>query len=634
MTRFKLASVLLDDMRQFHEAPRLFCHSSTTVLPASDDGVATLAGAGSFEFLTYFNGLSVIKWRKYTVADNFHLHIEVKGAAAKLVQTRADSHDYYPQTVTGAGIDLPACDEWSSYDLALTSDPHDVLISFRLETEGEMQLRNAFFFTEVDESRIRAVELAVSTTTFRKESYITHNIDLVRTHILESDEHISDHFRMYVIDNGRTLDAEGLSGGGITVYPNDNVGGAGGFAYGMLLAQDQKEVTHILLMDDDVEMSPESFLRTFAILSLANDEYKDAFLSGAMMDYDVPDSRWEDLGFMTKAGVCNAVKPARVMSVLHEIVMDETFEPDFESYADLGQMYAAWWYCCIPLTQIRRNGMPLPIFVRYDDVEYGQRCAPKFMTMNGICVWHLNFRMRYSEAVERYQTGRNGLITQFTTGVSPQSSFLGEITNGMRIELIKFNYTGAELLLEGFEDFLKGPGFIAERGIAEKTFMDSNKKKEKLLPLEDIRDEVMALTGRDVLLLGHDEIERDIPYTGRSRGPIFDMGYRRVLRNSLNGQLWGNIRPARGDTAIIEAYGAYAVGRIAGVDHIVAIDVPNRKGIIRHCDAQRCKELWKRFIEDVRVFNKEKKRLHEEYAAARDRLTSVGFWREYLGLEA
>lgn len=635
MVQFKLANVLLDDMRQFHEVPRLFCHSSATVLPVGDDRAATLTKAGSYDFLTYFNGLSVIKWRKYTVADNFHLHVELKGAAAKLVQTRADAYDYYAQDVAGSEKALPASEDWASYDIDLVCAYHDVLVSFRLDTEGEVLIRNAYFYTEIDEASIRNVELAVSTTTFRKETYITHNIELVRSHILESDEFIAKHFRMFVVDNGRTLDAETLSGNGVTVYPNENVGGAGGFAYGMLLAQEQEDVTHILLMDDDVEMSPESFIRTFSILSLVNDEYKEAILSGAMMDYDVPDSRWEDLGFMTYAGVCRAVKPTRVMSVLHEIVEDETFEPDIESYGDIKQMYAAWWYCCIPLTQIRKNGMPLPIFVRFDDVEYGQRCATNFMTMNGICVWHLNFQMRYNEGVERYQTSRNGLITQFITGVSPASNFLTEITHSIRLELIKFNYAGAELLCEGLEDFLKGPEFIAGRGVAEYTFMAANRNKEKLLPLEDIREEALALTGRDVLLMGHDEIERDIPYTGKERGSVFNMGYRRLLRNSLNGQLWGKMQPAHGDTAIIEAYGwVYPVGRITGVDHVVAIDVPNRKGIIRHRDAERCKAIWKRFNEDLKTFEKEKDRLHEEYAAARTRLTSIEFWRHYLGVDA
>ena len=278
--------------------------------------------------------------------------------------------------------------------------------------------------------------------------------------------------------------------------------------------------------------------------------------------------------------------------------------------------------------------MPLPIFVRYDDIEYGQRCAPKFMTMSGICVWHLAFDMRYNEGVERYQTSRNGLITQYTTGVSPQSNFLVEITHSIRLELIKFNYAGAELLVRGLEDFLKGPEFIAQRGVAEKTFINANRDKEKLLPLEEIRDEVLALTGRDVLALNHNEVFEDIPYTGTHHGTVFDMGYRQVLKNTLNGQLWGKITPARSNTEIIEAYGwVYPVGKIAGIDHLVAIDVPNKKGIVRHRDSARCKDIWKRFNEAVKTLKKEDARLHAEYAAARNWLTSVPFWRTYLGLD-
>ena len=56
---------------------------------------------------------------------------------------------------------------------------------------------------------------------------------------------------MFVVDNGRTLDAEGLSDDLITVIPNENVGGAGGFARGMIAAlESDEDFTHVLLMDD------------------------------------------------------------------------------------------------------------------------------------------------------------------------------------------------------------------------------------------------------------------------------------------------------------------------------------------------------------------------------------------------
>ena len=92
---------------------------------------------------------------------------------------------------------------------------------------------------------------------------------------------------MLVIDNGRTLDAETLSGDGVRVFPNKNVGGAGGFARGMIEAMRlEKPATHVLLMDDDVQISTESLKRTYQLLSIVNDEYKDSYVSGAMMSYE------------------------------------------------------------------------------------------------------------------------------------------------------------------------------------------------------------------------------------------------------------------------------------------------------------------------------------------------------------
>lgn len=39
-------------------------------------------------------------------------------------------------------------------------------------------------------------------------------------------------------------------------------------------------------MDDDVEVSPESILRTYNLLRIVNDEYAEAFVSGAMLNIE------------------------------------------------------------------------------------------------------------------------------------------------------------------------------------------------------------------------------------------------------------------------------------------------------------------------------------------------------------
>ena len=107
---------------------------------------------------------------------------------------------------------------------------------------------------------------------------------------------------MHVIDNGCTLPYKELSTDKVTISPNENVGGAGGFARGMIESMEQDvPATHVLLMDDDVEVSPESIMRTYNLLRIVKPEYSEAFVSGAMLNYEDVQDMKEDTGFIDPA---------------------------------------------------------------------------------------------------------------------------------------------------------------------------------------------------------------------------------------------------------------------------------------------------------------------------------------------
>lgn len=635
MRDFKIANVLLDNSRQFNGAPLLYYRSAQSIFPSeTQKDVWRLCGPGSFDFTTFFNALSVIKWREYTVATGFKLHLELRGAACTVTQTHTDRLDYYSRQLEQTRVSVSASDDWQSVDLAMVVNDTDVMDGFVIDAEGPVELRNSYYVATIPDDGIRNIELALSTTTFKKESFIKHNIELVRTRIVESDELVAKHFRMYVVDNGSTLDAKALSSRNITVYPNANVGGSGGFTFGMIKAMEQGDVTNILLMDDDVEVSPESIIRTYNLLCITNDKYKDAFVSGAMMNYDEPDQHWEDTGHMTANGNYLPDKPPLRVSALDEAISCETFSYDASVFADLKQRYAGWWYCCIPLDTVRRVGLPLPFFVRFDDAEYALRAKPRFMTMNGICVWHLVFFMRYSAAVERYQVTRNGLIGQFTTGVAPLTDFFVEIKHEMLIELSKFNYDDAELVCEGLEDFFKGPKFISQKGIGEKTFMAANRKKEKMIPYAELREQALKETGIDIYDYSPNAITDDIPMKSAEASRMEGIALRAYERKTLNGQLWGNLKPFAGNVQVIHGVGwSYPVGKLYGADTLIAIDNFNKKGIIRHKNPDRAKQIWSRFQNDLKFYEAHKADLKKEYSAASKWLTSEKFWRGYLGLE-
>lgn len=634
MSQHKLANILLEDSWQFYKAPALYCSCDAPIMPPRGfQSTWALAGPGTFDFTTFFNALSTSKWLRYTKARNFFLHLELRGAACTYVQTRADSYTWTAEQLEDTRRTIPANDAWTILDIPLQLN-QDVLVGFMLASKGEVYIRNSFYYTELEQEEIDTVELALCTTTFKNENYILPNIELIKKRIIQADEPIAQHFTLHVIDNGRTLDARALEEACIHVHPNPNAGGAGGFARGMIEAMEQEpKATHVLLMDDDVNISPESILRTYSLLQIVNDEYRDAFLSGAMMNLDIPNLRFEDVGFVASEGKYFPVKIEAYVDVLHDCVVNEAYlapSPDEPYKADRAtQAYAAWWYCAIPMHVIEKTGMPLPVFVRTDDVEYSLRAKAKLMTMNGICVWHSPFEKRYSATVERYQMTRNVLIGRFTTGMAPMSDFMGDMNRAFELELKKFNYTNAELILDGFEDFLKGPSFIAEPGAAEAAYLSHLKSAEKLIPLEELREQALEL-GVDldeVSTLVFDDDDFDVDHRG----------FRNRFEDNMSVNGHKHARSGyteQGSVGIINASGwLYPVDRIRKKEYLIAIDPINKKGIIRKIDRERFKQLQKRFHRDMLEYRTSKDRLKKEYEQARATLTSVAFWKSYLGIE-
>ena len=624
MPSIQFANVLLETNPRSVSFPSLYCESDQPVVFDARLGDWVMYAQGVYDFTTYFNALSVSKLRTYTSMRSAMLHLELKGAACTVQQTMGDALAHESLLVEGTDVTVPASDDWQVVDLPLVITDAMVLVGFKIVTEGQVAIRNSHYVLDVEDD-FNEVELAVATTTFKKESFIINNIGLVRSHIIESGDDIAKHFHMYVIDNGRTLDAMALSGDRIEGIPNENVGGAGGFTRGMIAAMRQKpKATNVLLMDDDVAVSPESIKRTYNLLRILKPQYREAMISGAMLNYEVGEDQWEDTGFMTKDGIFAPCKPPLRLTQFEDIIFNEIHEMTKEITPD--NHYAAWWYCCIPISVIERNGLPLPLFVRCDDAEYGIRCKTDFITMNGLCVWHMSFHKRYNPAVERYQTTRNTMIAQAAAGMAPHADFMHELHRNMQLELKKFGYDNAELCLDAFEDFLKGPKFIGTKGQAEKSFMAANQHKEKLYDLDELQklaDADVDLAGFDITTINRQLIDSDKPRKTRQR-----------LRDYLTDNGQRLVRTDGDGYAVIPLIGwAYPAGVIRGKKKLIVIDWYNRKGAIRTKDSDRYQKIHKRYQRDLRYYKANIDRLRKEYQEAFPQLTSMKFWENYLDLD-
>lgn len=613
------ANVILEPERRCVQHPLLYCRASEPFFFDAEKDAWCLAGAAVFDFTTYFNSLSIKKLKALTIATSFSLHLEVSGSGCTVLPTHVGPLGGNPVFTKRQAVDAAASDDWQNIEMRLAIPDTAVLASFAIDAKGPVWVRNARFVAEIPDGALRPVELAVAMTTFKKEHFVERNVGIIRRDILDAGHELGRHLHIHIVDNGRTLSADRLATERISIHPNPNVGGSGGFARGMIEAMRQNvPATHVLLMDDDVEISCESLSRTFNLLRIVKDDYAEAFVGGAMMSLEKADRQHEDLGFMGTDGLCHQLKKPSSMEEIDRIVASELVDT---TQTD-PQTYMAWWYCCIPLSVVRSRGLPMPLFVRYDDVEYGLRCRPKFITMNGICVWHMPFDIRYNAVVERYQTTRNALIIQ-ALGRAPASNFTGKIARDIDLELKKLNYASAELVLDGFEDFLAGPSCISEPN-GEAIMRREGEKAEKPTPLDKLAQQE-GVWG---------EAARSASLAALEQDPSRSLVSRLLSLLTVNGHRFKFLCRPLDDPAVITTQGwVYPAGAVNRRTKLLAVDARGQNAVMRTINIGRYRTIIKRYKKDLRLYRARKRELERAYREACDHMTSTDFWKRYLGIE-
>jgi GT2 family glycosyltransferase len=407
-------------------------------------------------FDTYFNSFSIEKWKKYTKLDKLSLKLILKGEFrvtlvnkekihGDIIEKIIDQHYFKAEEKQELNVDFISFDNKGIY-------------YFRLEALQD----NSYFFggeyyTNINESNISNVNLGIVICTFKREPYIYRNMSILIDNILNNDESpLKNNLNVYISDNGQSLDEDKIKNDKIYIYPNKNVGGAGGFTRGLieiLNTKDNYGITHALLMDDDILIEPESLVKTYNFLRLVKDEYKHVFIGGSMLRIDKQNIQVE-AGASWNAGALNSLKQGLDLSKVDSLIYNE-----IEEYTE----FNAWWYCCFPISVVTEENLPLPIFIRGDDVEYGLRNMKDLVLLNGICVWHEPFENKYSSFLEYYIV-RNLLIDNALH--FPQYSkiqFLKFLLKRITRQAIYYRYKNIELIFRAVEDFYKGVDWIKEQ---------------------------------------------------------------------------------------------------------------------------------------------------------------------------
>lgn len=434
---------------------------------------------GKATFDTYFNGLSIEKWKTYTVVSDVDLKLLLEGKFVVTLLAKEKIHGDVIETVLSETVvESSQAQEFSfSYQGANGKG----MYTFQLKAlENGSRFLGGAYACEVAKENIRQPKIGIAICTFRREAFIEKNLYLLRKEILENPQSpLYGHLEVFVADNGKTLDVKKLSTAQIHIYPNRNLGGAGGFTRDlieMLKNKDTYHITHALLMDDDIVIEPQSLVRTYYILSLLKEEYVDAFVGGAMLRLDKRYVQVE-AGASWNGGYLNSLKSGLDLRECEACLYNET-----EEYKE----FNAWWYCCFPMKVVKEDNLPLPIFIRGDDVEYGLRNMKQLILMNGICVWHEPFENKYSSFLEYYII-RNQLIdNSFHCQWFDAKHLKKNIMTHCKQEIMYYRYKNIDLYVQGVKDFLKGPEWLMAQDGEElhKKIMAAGYKAQELSTLD------------------------------------------------------------------------------------------------------------------------------------------------------
>lgn len=458
MDKYLLSRVVMPEAKDIGYRD-LFFRWSTTEVSSFGKKVNLL---NEMYFNTWMNLFLAKKWFHYCSLENIFFGVEIKGTFSieiigsnrNVAHTRIDEKIFFSEfTSDGQPIFIPI----------KAAEKYDALFFvLRYEKSVSINFISAGWYTDVPPKTRNT--LAIVTCTYKREDYINKTVDLFEGY-LDKNPELQNRMHLFVIDNGQTLDLTKKYKYTEILY-NINTGGAGGFARGLIEAcKSEVTYTRCLFMDDDVEIIPESFFRTLVLSDYLKDSYTGAHINGAMLDYYHKEVFFENLAIQDGLWV-HPYHGAANLYIYDEILRVSDI-PEFVFHNKNQQVDGGWYYCCFPISKDKSiNDLPLPIFIRGDDVEWGRRNYGNVcISMNGICIWHSSFYGRVSKVVDAYYLSRNMFIVNILYTDNFKDSFLKLYTDKFEYAIATYDYISAKLINKALDDILKGSALFMESPI-------------------------------------------------------------------------------------------------------------------------------------------------------------------------
>jgi galactofuranosylgalactofuranosylrhamnosyl-N-acetylglucosaminyl-diphospho-decaprenol beta-1,5/1,6-galactofuranosyltransferase len=416
-------------------------------------------------FATYFNAFPASYWRRWSILESVVLRVELTGSARI---------DVYRSKATGARItvggtesvstdpDSPAVTE---FEIGLDPFEDGGWIWFDITTDSKVTVHSAGWYAPIPAPR--RADVAVGIPTFNRPA------DAVNALVaLTSDPLVDDVITAVIVtdqgtskakDNPGFAEAAAALGNRLTIHDQPNLGGSGGYSRVMYEALKNTDCEQILFMDDDIRIEPDSILRALAFNRFAKIP---TLVGGQMLNLQEP-SHLHVMGEMVDqanfmwTGAVNteydhnfAKYPLAAEEEYRSRLLHRRIDVDFNG----------WWMCMIPRSVAEELGQPLPLFIKWDDCEYGLRAGEHgypTVTLPGSAIWHMAWSDK-DDAIDwqAYFHLRNRLVV---AALHWDGSVAGLVASHLKAtikHLLCLEYSTVAIQNKAMDDFLAGPEHI------------------------------------------------------------------------------------------------------------------------------------------------------------------------------
>ncbi|OZG29000.1 glycosyl transferase [Williamsia sp. 1138] len=586
---------------------------------------SVLLGAESeVSFLTYFNAFAASYWRRWSILKSVVLRIEVIGACrvdvyrSKIDGSRiAVDGNLVPTDDSGRGV--------IEFEVGLEPFEDGGWIWFDITTDTDVEVVSAGWYAPIDApSGPDTKRVTVGIPTFNRPTDAVNALRALTSDPLV-DEVIDavmmpDQGTRLVTDEPGFTEAAAALGDRLHMFKQGNLGGSGGYSRIMYEALKQTDSPYVLYMDDDISIEPDSILRALAMSRFA----KSPMLVGGQM------LNLQDRSHLHCMG--EVIDHRNFMWTAAPFV---EYDHDFAEYPLRDRENSknlhrridvegnGWWMCMIPRVAAEQIGLPLPLFIKWDDWEYALRAAKAgypTATIPGIAIWHMAWSDK-DDAIDwqAYFHLRNRLVVASLHHDGPLGPILQSITKATAKHLLCLEYSTVAIQNEAIRDFLAGPEHIRD-----------------LLPTALPKIAAMRKQFPDAVVLPS---ATELP---RTSGEATHLGVNIPANpiskiRALGAAVVNNLRPAdprhhevpQANYPPIEARW-FSLGRVDGV----TVTTADGRGVVyRQRDRDKMIALAKESAALVKELRARFPELRETYRSAHAELTSKESWERVFGID-